>query len=60
MAEVGKHCPKGIDVYFENVGGRHLEAALEHMNLYGRIVLCGMISLYNVTEPEPGPRNLFM
>jgi NADPH-dependent curcumin reductase CurA len=59
VAEVGKYCPKGVDVYFENVGGRHLEAALEGMNLYGRIVLCGMISLYNATEPEPGPRNLF-
>jgi len=59
VAEVGKQCPKGIDVYFENVGGKHLEAALEHMNFFGRIVLCGMISQYNATEPEPGPRNLF-
>ena len=59
MAEVGKYCPKGVDVYFENFGERHFEAALEHMNLSGRIVLCGMISLYNATEPEPGPRNLF-
>jgi NADPH-dependent curcumin reductase CurA len=59
VAEVGKHAPKGIDVYYENVGGRHLEAALEHLNLFGRIVMCGMISQYNATEPEPGPRNLF-
>jgi NADPH-dependent curcumin reductase CurA len=59
VAEVGKHGPKGIDVYFENVGGRHLEAALEHMNFFGRIVMCGMISRYNATEPEPGPYNLF-
>jgi NADPH-dependent curcumin reductase CurA len=59
VAEVGKHCPKGIDVYFENVGGKHLEAALEHLNLFGRIVMCGMISQYNATEPEPGPRNFF-
>ncbi|MGD9135488.1 MAG: NADP-dependent oxidoreductase [Desulfobacterales bacterium] len=58
IAEVGKHCPKGIDVYFENVGGVHLEAALEHMNNHGRIVLCGMISMYNATEPVPGPPNL--
>jgi NADPH-dependent curcumin reductase CurA len=58
VAEVGKYCPKGDDVYFENVGGQRLEAALEHMNLFGRIVICGMISLYNATEPEPGPRNL--
>jgi len=59
VAEVGKHCPKGIDVYYENVGGKHLEAALEHLNLFGRIVMCGMISQYNATEPQPGPRNLF-
>ena len=39
--------PKGIDVYFENVGGAHLDAALPLMNLYGRIPLCGMISVYN-------------
>jgi len=58
IAEVGKHCPKGIDVYFENVGGVHLEAALEHMNTHGRIVMCGMISMYNATQPVPGPTNL--
>jgi hypothetical protein len=40
------------------VGGVHLEAALEHMNTHGRIVLCGMISMYNVTKPVPGPTNL--
>ncbi len=54
--EVGRHCPDGIDIYFENVGGAHLEAALEHMNMFGRIPLCGMISQYN--EASPGPRNL--
>jgi NADPH-dependent curcumin reductase CurA len=57
-AELGKHCPHGIDVYFENVGGAHLEAALEHMNLRGRVVLCGMISQYNESTPFSGPRNL--
>jgi NADPH-dependent curcumin reductase CurA len=56
-AELGRHCPKGIDVYFENVGGAHLDAALEHMNLRGRIALCGMISQYNDTAPS-GPGNL--
>jgi NADPH-dependent curcumin reductase CurA len=56
--ELGKHCPKGIDIYFENVGGKHLEAAIEHMNEFGRIVACGMISLYNRTEPQPAPRNM--
>ena len=50
-------CPDGIDVYFENVGGEHLEAALANMNTFGRVVLCGLISHYNATEPPPGPRN---
>jgi len=59
IAEVGRLTPQGIDVYFENVGGVHLEAALEHMNTYGRIVMCGMISMYNSTKPVPGPSNLF-
>ncbi|MDA0840178.1 MAG: NADP-dependent oxidoreductase [Planctomycetota bacterium] len=57
-AELGKHCPDGIDVYFENVGGKHLEAALEHMNVFGRIVLCGMISHYNETGQSEAPSNL--
>jgi NADPH-dependent curcumin reductase CurA len=56
--ELGKHCPNGIDIYFENVGGVHLEDALYHMNAYGRIPLCGMISQYNMTTPQSGPRNL--
>lgn len=50
--------PDGVDVYFDNVGGEHLEAAIEAMNLHGRIVVCGMISQYNATEPTPAPRNL--
>ena len=58
IAEVGKHCPQGIDIYFENVGGTHLEAALEYMNPFGRLVMCGMISIYNAVEPPPGPINL--
>jgi NADPH-dependent curcumin reductase CurA len=58
IAEVGKKCPKGIDVYYENVGGVHLEAALEHMNKNGRLVMCGMISQLNAREPAPGPTNL--
>lgn len=57
-AELGKHCPNGIDIYFENVGGDHLEAALTHMNNNGRIPVCGMISQYNATESVPGPSNL--
>ena len=51
-------CPNGIDVYFDNVGGDILDAALENMNDFGRIVACGMISRYNDAEPEPGPRNI--
>ncbi|GGJ12435.1 NADP-dependent oxidoreductase [Streptomyces brasiliensis] len=50
--------PDGIDVYFDNVGGEHLEAAVGSLNLRGRIAICGMISVYNNTEPAPGPRNL--
>ena len=56
--ELGQHCPHGVDVYFENVGGAHLEAALEHMNIRGRIALCGMISQYNESTASSGPRNL--
>jgi NADPH-dependent curcumin reductase CurA len=50
--------PDGIDVYFDNVGGDHLEAAISSLNLHGRAVICGMIAQYNATEPTPGPRNL--
>ncbi|WP_157881484.1 NADP-dependent oxidoreductase, partial [Streptomyces phaeochromogenes] len=50
--------PDGIDVYFDNVGGDHLEAAIGSLNLHGRIAICGMISVYNNTEPAPGPKNL--
>jgi NADPH-dependent curcumin reductase CurA len=52
--------PKGIDVYFENVGGAHLEAALNHMNPFGRAAFCGMIEQYNDTAPRPGPSNLIL
>ena len=54
-----QHCPNGIDIYFENVGGKTLETVLNQMNNFGRIPTCGMISGYNQTEPEPGPNNLF-
>ncbi len=51
--------PDGIDVYFDNVGGDHLEAAIGALNPFGRVALCGAISQYNATELPPGPRNLF-
>lgn len=57
-ALLSKHCPDGIDIYFENVGGAHLRAVLNHMKPFGRIPVCGMISLYNDEKPEPGPDNL--
>lgn len=50
--------PDGVDVYFDNVGGDHLEAAIGSLNRGGRVAVCGMISVYNNTEPAPGPRNL--
>ncbi|WP_236835910.1 NADP-dependent oxidoreductase [Blastococcus sp. KM273129] len=52
--------PEGIDVFFDNVGGEHLEAAIGAFREFGRGALCGAISGYNATEPAPGPRNMFM
>ncbi|MCX2971237.1 MULTISPECIES: NADP-dependent oxidoreductase [Streptomyces] len=52
--------PDGIDVYFDNVGGDHLEAALGRLNVHGRVTLCGMISGYNDSWPAPGPANLML
>jgi NADPH-dependent curcumin reductase CurA len=52
--------PEGIDVYFDNVGGDHLEAAISALRPGGRAAICGMISVYNATEATPGPRNLAM
>ncbi|MDI3390093.1 NADP-dependent oxidoreductase [Streptomyces sp. B-S-A8] len=52
--------PDGIDVYFDNVGGDHLEAAISRLNPHGRVTVCGMIAGYNDTEPAPGPRNMMM
>lgn len=58
LRATAERCPKGIDIYYDNVGGQHLEVALELMNKHGRLVECGMISMYNDVEPPPGPRNL--
>jgi len=59
-AALKKAMAEGIDVYFENVGGEHLNAALANMRLNGRIAVCGMISQYNDTAPPPGPANIVM
>jgi len=55
---IGELCPDRVDVFFDNVGGPILEAALNHINMRARVVLCGGISSYNATEPQPGPSNL--
>lgn len=57
LARVGELCPKGVDVYFDNVGGEILDAALAHLASGGRIVLCGAISGYNDFANMPGIRN---
>jgi len=56
-AALKRACPKGIDVYFDNVGGDILDACLKQMNLQGRIPTCGLISQYNATGEVPGPKN---
>ncbi|WP_222195601.1 NADP-dependent oxidoreductase [Modestobacter italicus] len=55
---LGAAAPDGIDVFFDNVGGEHLEAAIGAFRTYGRAALCGSISGYNATTAPPGPRNL--
>lgn len=56
-AELRRHCPDGIDVYFDNVGGDTLDACLARIALKGRVVLCGAISQYNNTTAVKGPSN---
>ncbi len=57
MTALGEQCPKGIDVYFDNVGGEILDAALAHLARNARVVICGAISQYNATEAIKGPSN---
>ena len=56
--QLAEHAP--IDVYFDNVGGEHLEAAISAMADFGRVAACGAIATYNDTDPSPGPRNMFL
>lgn len=56
-AALKQHCPKGIDIYFDNVGGDILDAALANLAMGARIVICGAISQYNVTDEVKGPKN---
>jgi NADPH-dependent curcumin reductase CurA len=58
LAAVRAAAPKGIDIYFDNVGDDHLEVAIELARPFARFIECGMISVYNDTEPKPGPRNM--
>ena len=58
LSALKEAAPKGIDVYFDNVGGEHLEAAIECARPMARFAICGMISQYNATEPQPGPSNI--
>ncbi|GAA3142232.1 NADP-dependent oxidoreductase [Planomonospora alba] len=51
--------PDGVDVYFDNVGAEHLEAAIDSLRTGGRVAMCGAIAVYNATEPPCAPRNLF-
>ena len=56
-ARLKELCPKGIDIFFDNVGGDILDAALAQLAMRGRVVLCGAIANYNATEQPPGPEN---
>jgi hypothetical protein len=58
--QLASAAPGGIDVFFDNVGGEHLEAAIGALNEHGRAALCGAISSYNAVDPPPGPRNMSM
>ena len=59
LEQLKLEAPDGIDVYFDNVGGEALEAALSALRVHGRIIACGGISGYNEAKPRPGPTNLF-
>ncbi|HEU4512212.1 MAG TPA: NADP-dependent oxidoreductase [Nocardioidaceae bacterium] len=55
-----QEAPDGVDVYFDNIGGDHLEGAIGNMNDFGRVAMCGAIANYNASEATPGPNNLWL
>ena len=57
-AKLKEICPSGIDCYFDNVGGAITDAVFPLLNVFGRVSVCGQISMYNLEKPEPGPRLL--
>jgi hypothetical protein len=57
-AKLKEICPVGIDCYFDNVGGAITDAVFPLLNVFGRVSVCGQISMYNLEKPEPGPRLL--
>lgn len=59
-AELHKACPKGVDVYFDNVGGDITDEVLKLINRHARIVICGQISMYNLEKPDVGSRNFWL
>jgi hypothetical protein len=58
-AKLAELCPNGIDVYFDNVGGKITDAVFPRLNVKGRVVVCGQISQYNLEKPELAPRFLW-
>ena len=59
VEQLREAAPDGIDLYFDNVAGDHLEAALATLRRWGRVAMCGALSEYQSVAPQPGPRNLF-
>ena len=57
-AKLKEICPSGIDCYFDNVGGAITDSVFPLLNVFGRVSVCGQISMYNLEKPEPGPRLL--
>lgn len=58
-ARLKELAPKGVDVFYDNVGGTIMQDVIDQMAMYGRVVLCGQIAEYNSSGPAPGPRDMF-